>query len=102
MLPRNRPGAPKPPEPEAVPGPVEIVEMRELDFSFGPGDSYGYTLGPKDSFFQSPGSTTHRVLLFEDGERVEIDMTKVRLFSDRKRKVTRALAPFTPPDPASV
>jgi len=83
MIPRSRP--PKPSVEDATPpGPSKMVELRDLDFDFGLNDSLAVTLTPEDSFQVE----TKRILLhFQNGEQVEIDRSRVRWWSLRKRTI---------------
>ncbi len=78
---------------DAPPPELKVVEVTDLDFSFGPGDSYTYTLGEGDTILHSE---SHYILDFVDGEHVEIEKSKVRLFARRKRKTAISVKPYEP------
>lgn len=75
------------------PGPSKLVELRDIDFNFGPQDDLAVTLGPADKFRPSD---TQFELVYENGEVVLIDRSKVRWWSIRKRTVAEPLKSIDP------
>lgn len=63
---------------------MRTIDVRDVDFNFGPGDQFEPTLGPDDKMTMTAKLIT---LDFADGEHVEIDRARVRWFAIRPRKV---------------
>lgn len=97
MIERTRKPDAETAEPDTQPeGPFDLIEVRDIDINFGPGDSVSFTLSPVDVFEVTPA--TFRIFLAGNNERVEITRRgprPVRWWSVRTHKVTmhRSLDP---------